>query len=102
MSFCRLHGYGPNGIGMRRGANYKVLSTTFNIMGQVSLIRQLESRTHVTVLGLSNFSHLGPFEPRPGRHRQASGSAVSRSTAIATAATPLPLLYMCVCISSRT
>ena len=38
MSSCRLHGYGPNGIGMRRGAKYKVLSTIFNILRQVSFI----------------------------------------------------------------
>ena len=33
------HRYGPNGIGMRRGAQYKVLSTIFNILRQVSLIQ---------------------------------------------------------------
>ena len=39
MRSCRLHGYGPNGIGMRRGAKYKVLSTIFNILRQVSFIQ---------------------------------------------------------------
>ena len=35
----RSHRCGPNGIGMRRGAQYKVLSTIYNILRQVSLIR---------------------------------------------------------------
>ena len=33
------HRYGQNGIGMRRGAQYKVLSTIYNILRQVSLIQ---------------------------------------------------------------
>ena len=39
MSSCTGHSYGLNGIGMRRGAQYKVLSTIYNILGRVSLIR---------------------------------------------------------------
>ena len=35
----RSHRGGPNGIGMRRGAQYKVLSTIYNILRQVSLIQ---------------------------------------------------------------
>ena len=38
-SSCTGHSYGLNGIGMRRGAQYKVLSTIYNILGRVSLIR---------------------------------------------------------------
>eukprot|EP00315_Gephyrocapsa_oceanica_P044876 CAMPEP_0185531012 /NCGR_PEP_ID=MMETSP1366-20130426/105549_1 /TAXON_ID=38817 /ORGANISM="Gephyrocapsa oceanica, Strain RCC1303" /LENGTH=455 /DNA_ID=CAMNT_0028142707 /DNA_START=51 /DNA_END=1419 /DNA_ORIENTATION=+ len=33
------HRYGPNGIGMRRGAQHKVLSTIYNILERASLIR---------------------------------------------------------------
>ena len=39
MSSCTGHSYGLNGIGMRRGAQYKVLSTIYNILRRVSLIR---------------------------------------------------------------
>ena len=39
MSSCTGHSYGLNGIGMRRGAQYKVLSTIYNILRRVSLIQ---------------------------------------------------------------
>ena len=85
MGFFTSHTYALNGIGTRRGAQYKVYSTIYNILGRVSLIRH-------TRVGLNFFGHLTPRE----------ASAVSRSTAIATAVTLLPLLHMYVRISART
>ena len=85
MSPCTSDSYGLNGIGTRRGAQYKVYSTIYNILGRVSLIRH-------TRVGLNFFGHLTPRE----------ASAVSRSTAIATAATPQHLSHMYVRISACT
>ena len=85
MRSCRLHGYGPNGIGMRRGAKYKVLSTIFNILRQVSFIQC----TRVGHRFISAFTRTRAF-------------AALRSTAILTTATSLPLPHMHVCSSPRT
>ena len=81
----KSHSYGLNGFGMCKGAQHKVYSTMYNILAPVSLIQY-------TRVGTDSSGHLRPHE----------ASAVSRSPAIATAATPLPLSYMCVRISART
>ena len=45
MSSCTSHGYGLNGIGMRRGAQHKVYETITNLTDRLILIRH--NRTHV-------------------------------------------------------
>ena len=55
------HRYGPNGIGMRRGAQYKVLSTIFNILRQVSLIQCTCVGHHIST---EHFTHERRLRPR--------------------------------------
>ena len=76
-SSCGSHSYGLNGIGMRKGAQYKVYSTLFNILGPIPLIRH-------TRVGLDSLSHLCS---------DAANHAIFRPTAFYRAAMPSQAAY---------
>ena len=84
-STCTSHCYGPNGIGMRRGPQYKVLRPIHNILRRVSLIRY-------TCVGHRFSEHCALRE----------AIETDRDTALVSADTPLQLTHMYVCSSPHT
>ena len=56
--------YGPNGICMRRGAQYKVLSTIYNILGQNSKVSLIRCACVQVTVSTEHFTHERRLRPR--------------------------------------